>query len=272
MISWWTMYLKQHYPLEFYCASLASYGDKNQLELLKDAVRHGLAVFPPDPVYAEVTWTPDHVWGAVRAGLAQIPGLAEKTAAKIIEYRQENTVDTWDDLLPIRGIGHKKIETIKEFCAMDDPFEIHKLERQVAKAVEYIKSRDGRRARLPVPTHTAAQVPYSQGETVEVVWCGVITKRNLKELFEMHFSRTGEELNPEDVKDPDLNEWVVMWGNDGTDMLTVTVNRWRYPRLREQIWDIKLDQDIVLCMGYKPGIQSRRAIQVTEMWILSDDE
>ena len=102
---------------------------------------------------------------------------------------------------------------------------------------------------------------------------GVITQRNLKELFEMHFSRTGEELDPKEVKDPELNEWVVMWGDDGTDVLTIRVDRWNYPRLRKGVWAIKPDVDLVLIKGSKRAFESRRAIYVNDLWVLgSDDE
>jgi hypothetical protein len=125
---------------------------------------------------------------------------------------------------------------------------------------------------VPMPTHRSVEVPYSRGSNADVVWCGLITKRNLKELFELHFSRTGEELDRTTVKDPHLNEWVVLWGDDGTEVLTMTVNRWRYPEMREAIWSIKPDVDMVVIKGYKPSYQSRRMIVVTDMWILSEDE
>jgi len=91
-------------------------------------------------------------------------------------------------------------------------------------------------------------------------------------LFEVNFSRTGTPLDPKDVKDPDLNEWVIMRGIDGGEILTMTVDRWKYPKFREAIWSIKLDSDMVLVRGVKRGFQARRAIYISEMWIIGEEE
>jgi DNA polymerase III subunit alpha len=279
MLAWWTMYLKRHYPGEFFCACLASYDNKKRLELLRDAVRHGLKVSPPEPSTSDGTWRYVPALGTLVAGFEQIPGVGEIVSNKFLDHRDslvrnaDFAVDlAWEDYLPIRGIGAKTIEKIKAFCEMDDPFEIFKLGRAVEAVKAAIMYGELRRSGIPLPRQTSIEIPYARGVKSDVVWCGVIVKRNLKELFELHYSRTGEDLDPETVKDPDLNEWVVMWGDDGTDMLTITVNRWRYPQMREAIWQMRLGIDMVVIKGYKPSFLSRRAIQVTDMWILNGDD
>lgn len=279
MLAWWTMYLKRYYPGEFFCASLSAYDSKKQLELLRDATRHGLKVQGPDPTMSDNTWRFVPALNTLVAGFEQIHGVGEVVADKFIKHRDQLHREAdfgldldWDAYLPIKGVGAKTIEKIREFCAQDDPFEIFKLGRQVDQVRDALSHGELRRSGIPRLTHTSIQVPYSRGTKSNVVWCGVITKRNLKELFELHYSRTGETLDPEEVKDPDLNEWVVMWGDDGTDILTITVNRWRYAAMREAIWQMRLGVDMVVVRGYKPAQQSRRAIQVTDMWILNGDE
>jgi DNA polymerase-3 subunit alpha len=268
MLAWWTMYLKRRYPEAFYTASLAAYNEKKQLELLRDASKHGLTVDPPDVNNSDISWSFQK--GRIIGGLSQVKGIGEKNAAKIIEWREEqpDEIEDWAEIMAIKGIGAKKIETIKAFCEDGDPYEIHKLERKVNEAKELIRKARG----LPYPTHTSEEVPYSQGNDVPVVWAGVITKRNLKELFEVHFSRTGEELDPETTRNPELNEWVVMWGDDGTDVLSITVDRWSYPRLREAVWAMKTDDDVVLVQGVKKGFQSRKAIYVKNLWVFGEDD
>jgi len=59
-----------------------------------------------------------------------------------------------------------------------------------------------------------------------------------------------------------------MTGEDETGILNITIDRWRYPTLKRKVWDVDLDNDIVLFRGHKKGFQARRAIYVTEMWIL----
>lgn len=279
MLAWWTMYLKRHYPGEFFSASLSAYDSKKQLELLRDATRHGIVVQAPNPTMSDATWRYVPALATLVAGFEQIANVGEITADKLIKHREGMVRDSdfavdldWKDFLPVKGIGVKTIAKLREFCEQEDPFEIFKLSRQVDAVRDALNYGELRRSGIPKLTHRSIDVPYSRGVKSNVVWCGVITKRNLKELFELHYSRTGEDLDPETVKDPDMNEWVVMWGDDGTDILTITVNRWRYPAMREAIWQMRLGTDMVVISGYKPAYQSRRAIQVTDMWILNEDE
>lgn len=266
MIAWWTMWFKVHYPEVFYAASLIAYGDKKQLELLRDADRHGLKILPPDPALSVLSWSVEE--GALRGGLIQVPGIGPSIADKMLEYRGEHEVEFWEEYQAVKGIGPKKVAACRDFSETDDPYGVHRLHR-LLQSVRGISRRFG----LPRQTHTSLQVPYSRGEDVECVWYGVISKRNLRELFELHFSRTGEELDRSTVKDPHLNEWVVMLGQDEDEYLSLTVDRWKYPRFREAVWGIKLDHDVVIIRGIKRGAQARRALYVKQMWVVdpSDD-
>ena len=167
-----------------------------------------------------------------------------------------------------------------EFCSDPDPFNLELLGKTILEVKRAIKAgiladyANGEMGNLPRPTHSSAEVPYDRdpgGRNLEVVWLGVIRDRNLKELFELHHSKTGEHLDPSTVKDPGLNEWVVMLGEDDTDLLTITVDRWRYNQFRQAIWSIG-ETDLVLIRGHKKGFQSRRAIYVTDMWVLATGE
>lgn len=47
--------------------------------------------------------------------LKKIPGVGEKTAEKIIEYREKTPFKTIDDIKNIDGIGKKKFDSLKDF-------------------------------------------------------------------------------------------------------------------------------------------------------------
>lgn len=47
--------------------------------------------------------------------LKKIPGVGEKTAEKIIEYRNKNPFKSIDDIKNVDGIGQKKFEALKDF-------------------------------------------------------------------------------------------------------------------------------------------------------------
>ena len=269
MLGWWTMYFKQHYPTVFYAASLRYLGEGKQERLLQDAAKHGIKILPPDPNYSESSWTPvgDK---AIRAGFEQIKGVGEKTAERMVEFRElrDGPVD-WDDFLELKGIGPKTIERIREFVDQDDPFNIFTLSNRLKELKRMI--RDGE-IDLPEPTHTSIEIPYqATGEDLEVVWVGTIFHRNLRDLFEVNMSRTGVPLNPDNVKNPELREWVIMYGRDDTDHMYISIDRWKYPRFKKRVWSIVPDHDLVLIKGIKRGNQIARRIYVKDMWVISPD-
>jgi hypothetical protein len=215
-------------------------------------------------------------------GLVQVPGIGPKTAAAILGHREglEEPM-TVADLPDINGIGPKTMELVEDWIEADDPFSLSLLQDKIqqwrdrlADGVNDPKLEGGPYSSLlPQPTHTSEEVPYERTEgNVAVVWLGVIRSRNLKDLWESHFSRTGNVLDPADVKYPDKDQWVVMYAEDDTDVLVISVNRYKYDKFKDLVWSIELDEDLVLIRGYKMSIQARRAIYVTDMWILKDKE
>lgn len=278
MLAWWTMWLKVHHPIEFYVASLRKMpaGDDNEkhMSLLRDAYKHGIEAEPPDLQFSGRSWTAAD--GRLLGGLEQVPGIGENNSLWIEEWREKKLAKDpdlkleWEMLTEIKGIGDAKVKAFKEFGDTDDPYRIHWLTRLVARVKQEII--DGNLGRLPVPTHTAAEVPYSQGRDVEVVWLGILKHRNLRDLFEANFARTGEQLDPDTVKDPHLNEWVIGIGTDDEELLSITWDRWKYPRMRRQIWGIDIGKDLVLIKGIKRGFQARRAIYVTNFWVINPEE
>lgn len=273
MLAYWCMWLKRHHTQAFFAAALAALSEDKQLSLLRDADRHGLEILPPEIGLSGYTWQPEGMMqDKLRCGLIQVKGIGPKTAQAILDWRAtKGTFDIggWYDLTEIKGIGLKTVETIMEFVMSDDPFGIHSMRRRLDATTKYIATIP----QLPLPTHSSAEVPYSRGQDTEVVWLGVITHRNLRDLYELHFSRTGEDLDPRTVKSPNLREWVVMRGADDTEEdLVLTVSRWRYEQFKPAIWGLKPGQDMVLVRGIKLGNQARRAIYVNDMWVISMED
>jgi DNA polymerase-3 subunit alpha len=185
-------------------------------------------------------------------------------ATRIIDWRDSKEGELkWPDLIQVKGIGPKTIDKLVEYATADDPFGIEKLDKMIAS----VKA-DLTRLHLPMPTHTAVEVPYERGEDIEIVWLGVVVHRNLRDIFEVNRARTGEELDPETVKHPELNEWMLMAGYDGTDLLSIRITRWKYPKFKKLLWKIAMNEDIVLVRGTKPSWRAAREVYVSDIWVL----
>jgi hypothetical protein len=62
-----------------------------------------------------------------------------------------------------------------------------------------------------------------------------------------------------------------MVGHDESDQIGLRVDRWRYPRLRDQVWKIRPGKDLVLVRGVKPGWMPTRQITINEIWIIDPE-
>lgn len=276
MLAYWTMWLKRKYPREFYVASLQKYKDK-EASLLNDTVKfgRGVEVESLNLNRAEAKWSLGE--RGIMPGFTQIKGIGDKTALALLSRREElGGFETWKDVQSVGGVGPKTIELMEDFIYSEDPFNLRVLGETLGAVRDELRGGvydETGVFTLPKPTHLASEIPYERTDgNVQVTWVGVVRDRNLKDLFENYHSRTGKHLDPDDVKRPDLNEWVVMNCEDDTDVVTVTVNRWNYSVFKDRVWSLKPNEDIVLFRGYKMGIQARRAIYVTDMWILEMED
>lgn len=86
ILSYWTMYFKIHYSLEYMCAALESEkGDDKRRRYIKEARRLGISVTCPDVNVSGSNFTiDDNLENTVRAGLVDVKGIGEKTVTKII--------------------------------------------------------------------------------------------------------------------------------------------------------------------------------------------
>ena len=52
--------------------------------------------------------------------LVELKGIGEKTAQKIIEYRNKKKFTTVDELVNVKGIGEKTLEKLRDQLTVDD--------------------------------------------------------------------------------------------------------------------------------------------------------
>lgn len=267
MLAYWTMWLKVHYPVAFYAASLRSYDKEQQYWLLRDGLRHGVVVSPPDPNRSGVTWGVAE--GKVVAGLQQIPGIGAKTAEAIIADRESNgEYEDWDDLQRVKGIGAKTVERMADMTGAD-PFGIYSIDKVMKETREFLR----KQKHLPKPTHRANEIP-TDADMLEVVFLGIPNKRDPRDVVEDERGKTGEstEVILRRMKSPHLTKRMVVQAIDETDTLVfLRWNRFNFPRFEEAIWNMRLDTDLVLVRGIKRrgfGV----SLQVRDMWVIAPDE
>lgn len=95
VISFWTMYLKVHYPLEFFWASLKNEPDRQRVaQLAKDAKKHGIKLLQPHVNVSKTDFAMDVPNNAIRGSLTDIKGCGDAAAETIMA--QQPFTDWWD--------------------------------------------------------------------------------------------------------------------------------------------------------------------------------
>jgi DNA polymerase-3 subunit alpha len=305
MLSFWTAWLKIHYPMEFYSASLAKADKEDQFKLMRDALAHGIDVKPPRPGLSNGTWMPHSVIGAdgevqrtLLAGWTQIPGIA-KAKMQAINTEYPNGITAWPDLLTVHGIGDKTVAKIEAFCAAKDPFDLYKTERRLARVRRWLRVSQ---ADIPVPTATGATLAAmeqdrdrfkadgngQQGKRFtrgvrkrrhsyiigdKLVYMGVVKQRNYKDAVEAARAATGkdeEEILAKLFK-PELREYCSIRCYDDTEEeIYVRVNRFAYPKWKRTIESIHENHDVIVVSGYRiEGFGT--PMQAEHIWVIDPD-
>lgn len=274
-LSYWSMWLKQHHPLEFYCAALQkfsapSYKEKS-MDLLKEMTKKGISILPPDPVASELNWEIDRSVSGMRAGFTQVSGIGDKTAEAMESYRDNWEVSDWSDYANVKGIGPVTMEKVRSFAEQEDPFGLKLMTERVEALRSWIFHEGMDLMDLPMPKSKSEDVPYEDIRG-EHVWLGTVRNRNLKDIYELHRSRTGEELDPRNVREPQYVNYMALDCEDDTGPLSLTVHRYGglYDRYKDALWNMDPKRDLLLVKGYKRA-EFRRALYVTELWILNPE-
>ena len=280
MLSFWNMWLKQHYPLEFYAASLRKVDRGKWKEkgprLLRDAQQHGIKILPPLPDLSGRTWELSREDNALRAGFEQVPGIATKTAEKMLHWREAfatNATLTWSDFTAVHGLGEKTMDKIRDFAEDEDPFGLDLVGKVLREFRAQLIHQFGFWRGLPRPTHTSDEMVDTDNNT-RVVWIGIAKLVEYKDLIEDQRARFGttEEEITRGMKDPQKRKWATIHGyDDGTEDVYLRFNRFDFPRFAEGLERLRINQDVILVIGQKKkGFGN--SVQVRRMMIIDPDE
>lgn len=126
IISFWSMWLKKHYPAEFYAASMSILDSDKLPGLVKDAEADGILVVGPDINISTDIFEPTFGSGGWKlvAPFNRINGIGEKTGAAIMSARTSVggrfvSVDQFLNVVPKRACNSKHQGILREVGAYD---------------------------------------------------------------------------------------------------------------------------------------------------------
>jgi DNA polymerase-3 subunit alpha len=308
MLGQWAMWFKQYHPDVFYAATLRKTASDKWAALMRDAMdpkyfsKRGVDGLHDDgkPVtignvdidLSDVTWGRDETGHRLIPGFSQIPGIGIKLAKQICA---ERTIawgdgDEWSirDVAAVRGIGPKKLELIEGWANAKDPFNVNRLHGLLEEVRGLLRNGqliDVHGTMLPSATHRAEELPFDLGvqfidgsgnatwgqdRGMPVVWIGRVHGRNLRDLFEEHRTREGEELDPTTIRDPDKKHSMMLYAYDDTDEVNVRINRYKFSGFKDLLMKVRLDYDLLVVRGYKNRSFGRK-IEVDDMWVIDPE-
>lgn len=108
MLTYWTAWLKEYYPLEFMVAVLKNEGDKDsRLDYLIEAKRMGLRVMLPHVNVSGIDFEiqSDDKGDFIRFGLADIKYISDKVGGRLLEHRPFENYQQLYDAVFTKGSG-----------------------------------------------------------------------------------------------------------------------------------------------------------------------
>jgi Zierdtviridae DNA polymerase len=281
-LSWWCAYLKAHYPVEFFASALykAEPGKDSEFKLMKDSLRHGIEILPPDFRYSDISWgavMPNSSKPGVLAGFTSVPGIGDSIAENIVAARREQPFILPSDMTRARGVGIKRVEVFTQFCASDDPFGLERTGRILDKVIAAIKDKE---IDAPMPELDGEDVavepamPWgSKRKGRLITYIGIVKARRYQDIVENIHSRSGDDLADieANLKDPHLRKYCALQCFDHTmEEVYGRINRYGFPKFRRRLESIAVGHDVVIIQGRKsPGFGN--SITVENIWVIDPE-
>lgn len=126
IVTYWTLYLKRYYPLEFAAACLRAAKDDDQtIAILRELAKEGVDYVPIDPDHSQLNWSIAN--GKLIGGIMNAKGFGPVTALKFIEAREKGTLTQKQrDKLANAEIPYRDLHEMhtKFGWAYNDPYQI----------------------------------------------------------------------------------------------------------------------------------------------------
>lgn len=298
MLAFWCMWLKVHYPYEFYTAQLRKTEPDRWSRLVQDAERHGVRVLGVTPGLSGRTWQIKeikddatgtgalHVTGSndndddaqrvIVAGWGELKGIGPSKVNAIEAYIAEHGAEslaTADDLAKVKGIGPRTVDGFRHQLGSDDPFGLLRTKRVLEEVREGITFGD---IVLPATNCTSDQL-YGMPDAARVRWIGMIKQINYQDYIENQRSRTGQEVEEimRKMKRRDLVTSVVLQCyDDGDEDVYVRIDRFAYPRFHQMLQELKPDHHVLYVQGKRStgGAGFGISVQVDRLAVIDPED
>lgn len=271
-IGYWCMYMKVHHPTAFYAAQLAKIKEEKWPKLIRDAEAHGVSVSGVDVNRSGLTWTP--VDGSVRAGFLQLTGVGPSMGPEILRDREERgSFKGAKDLLRVKGIGPKKLESMLPQIEGDDPFGLMRVKISLDSVRLAIAQRD---IPLPVPNTDSDGILDHKSGTIYFV--GMVKLKEYKDAIEDERARTGDDLDAirKRLDRPDLATSCTLHAyDDANEDVYVRINRFKFAEYRKALEELSEDQHVIWVQAHKSKNGFGASIYVDRLVVIDptdDDE
>lgn len=124
LIAYYCMFLKRHYPLEFFWALLRNESDMDKMKSYsRDARDHGVPVLLPDINISGNGFIIDPEAKAVRGSMLEVKGVGERSVSRIVQERDEHGkyIDIVDFIARVHGrnVTKRTLATLGRSGALD---------------------------------------------------------------------------------------------------------------------------------------------------------
>lgn len=197
LVSYYTMWLKVYYPIEFYWANMMV--DPENEDMLREYITSGGVVLPVRFGKSEKGWSIDRENNLLRAGYMSVKGIGDKTADKLITLTDSNKIAA--------GV-RAKLEAIKAFDPDPELPDFLGLEKMKRKLKEV-------KGRKKIAQLQDKDMVHIGGKIAQFVI------KNLRKYYEKY----GKDYN--EVKDGHLETYINMRIYDETGECVGTLNRYK---------------------------------------------
>lgn len=225
IVSYWSMYMKVHYPAEFYWAQLIKCKDDAQtVRFIRDAIRRGIAFHPVSLRDSAATWTIDA--NGIRPGWSAMLGIGPKAATELQDHMPYRSYNDMCERVNRRIVNKSVREAIALSVGrtVDQLYGISVSDALLGTVKDRVTAEEFNDMDSPWPENGAWRI------------AGRVIKLNKKNRIEEYRDK-GKDASRIDVTQP--QDYMLLNVEDETDTVSVYINTEQYQKWHDAIWACK---------------------------------